>query len=84
MLGSGLPDLRGTHRIEGLRAAPAFAVYAASLAVTVVSTLPFSAAETGQFSFASSAAATNDSSVIPGTTPVTSSTDVVIPRRERT
>ena len=41
--------------------------------------MPFSAAETGQFSFASSAAATNDSSVIPGTTPVTSSADVVIP-----
>src|SRR4029450_2843364 len=53
--------------------------YDASRAVTLICTLPLSALETGQFSFASSAVATKSSSEIPGTPPVTTISDVVIP-----
>jgi hypothetical protein len=45
----------------------------------VSSTLPWSALETGQFSFACSAASWKGASSIPGTAPVTSSADLGIP-----
>lgn len=51
----------------------------ASRAVTLRATFPLRALETGQFSFASSAAERNASSSTPGTSPATSMSDVVIP-----
>lgn len=59
--------------------APAASSDQLSREVTVISTFPLSAWETGQSPLACSAAFPNSASSIPGTSPVTSSADLVIP-----